>query len=263
MNKISCLKSVFTLAVAIAAGQAGAASILSSYPVGIEGSSFTFSASSWESFGFKTGPTNTYLLDSVTMRLSAGQAGIVDVSLYGTTTRTRPCGWSQDTGTKYCNYLAPDKPIGSFVSTLVGAKADYTFRPASELTLLPETLYWVVFKAAGGESFRYYERPFSDVPHTGDPGQGLSPWKGLYSSQTGAQPFDFAKSPGFDLNPAPGVFVPSVLGQDWMYHSGLNIYSIEGTLLPAAIPEPTTLALMLVGGLVLIAYRRAAASDRT
>lgn len=245
------------LAFFVGVNQSDAATIVSSYPVTADGSSFSFSDVAWESFGFKTGPVDAYRLDAVTMRLSGHGAGEVHVSIFDTVTRSRACGWSQAGGTTYCNYLAPGTSVGSLGSLPVQAKSDYKFRPVADLTLLPDTLYWVVFKGSRGASFKYFERPASDIPYTGDPGYGFSPWQGLYTSETGAKPFDFAKSPGFDQWIAPGVTQPSVLGQDWMYHSGLNIYSVEGTRIAVAVPEPSTAALFLAGGLVVALRRRA------
>lgn len=243
-----------TLVLGAACQQASAVEILGSYPVRTEGSSFAFSATKWEAIGFRMGNVGNYSLDTVTMRLSGSVAGEVSVALYDTVVRSRPCGWSIDAGTMYCDYKAPGTAIADLSNEVVHAKADYEFQARGVVPLKQDTLYWIVFKPTEAKTFRYYEHAYSDVPYTGNPGHGLSPWQGLYRSEAGVTPVDFAFSPGYDNFYGPGDIAPGVLGQDWSSHSGLNILRVTGSLL--AVPEPSTPAMFFLGGLGLLMFRR-------
>lgn len=229
-----------------------ATAIVSSYPVRSEGSSFGFSSSSWEAFGFTMGTGPSYEVESITMRLSGQVEGRVSVAIYSSTSRTYTCGWTPG---GFCSYEAPNVSLGNVGTQLVGLEADYTFATQSGPELQGNTRYWVVFQGIDPGIFRYYEHSYSDVPYTGDPGHGFSPWQGLYSSEAGATPFGFAKSPGYDQNPASGVFIPGILGQDWSYHSGLNVMNISGSAI--AVPEPVSIWLAIAALLgVLVGPRR-------
>ena len=227
-SKFTALMSTLALA-----GTVHATNILSSYSAGysdMTGPIFSVTDAKWESFGFRTGSDGTYSIDSVTMRLSGFVAGEVAVSIYDSKTRSSPCSWPIG---EICSYIAPGQSIGALEGQLVQAKADYKFDATTNISLSPSTLYWIVFRGGGSQAINYYEYQY--------PG---APWYSPFKSETGAKIHDFMKSPGYGHYEG-GVNIPGVLGQDWSAHSGLNLLQIEGTI--QAVPEPSTLGLMLIG----------------
>lgn len=232
--------------------------ILSSYPVRTEGSSFAFSSTSWEAIGFRTGSGYSYDLRSITMRLSSLSGGLVEVGVYSSGVRQFECGWSQWGGSTYCSYRAPESLIGQLHPQSISTKDDYKFLANGLTRLLPDTLYWIVFKGVGSGDFKYYEHAYADVPYTGDPGWGFSPWQGLYRSEVGATPYDFEKSPGYGSY-SNGTFIPGVIGYDWSPHSGLNAIEIIGAA--STVPEPSTFALLFIATLGCLLADRARRTD--
>lgn len=228
-------------------GSATASSILTTYPAVQEGISFSFSSTKWESVGFRTGAAGSYDLDSVVMRLSSLEPGEVTVGIYASGRRTMQSGWGIETGPTYYQYNAPDVLIGSQAVQAVNDKADYAFSFA-DVTLAPNTMYWVVFKALGDATFKYYENNVSQVHF--DPITSHSDWQSIYKSETGATIYDFASSPCSSLAWCPN----NSLGYDWTYHSGLNMIGIDGS--PHDVPEPASTVLAGVGLACLIVARR-------
>ena len=225
---------------------AAAEAILTTYPTVREGIGFSFSSTQWEAVGFRTGATGFYDLQSVVMRLSSEQPGDVAVGIYASGRKTKQGGWSIDSGPIYYQYNTPDALVGSQTVQSVSDKADYSFA-FSDVTLAPNTLYWIVFKALGDETFKYYWNDVSQIHY--DPITSYSDWKSLYKSETGASIYDFASSP-CQFAQCSG----DILGYDWTYHSSLNIIGINGS--PRDVPEPASAALAGIGIASLIVAQR-------
>lgn len=243
------------LAAALCGAQASPATVLSSYDR--DGDTTTswgapFSAAQWESFTFRTGVDDDYLLESLTMRLSGDRAGAVQVDIFVQNRLYDPnCGTNLDGSVFGCTRTEIGERLGSLAPLSVGALADYRFLPDQPITFAKNSAYWVVFKAVdAGDTFRYYERTYNPLP-----GEG---WMSLFWSQTGARPSDFYSSPyplGCLINPGAGWMCdPAEPGSRWIGHSGLNLYSITGTI--ATVPEPST-GVLFAGAIALFCVTRA------
>ena len=104
----------------------------------------------------------------------------------------------------------PESSVGTLNGPNVIAKDDYVMTPSSEIVLLADTTYWLVFRSDSGLSHRYFEGDFPDADN--------------HTTDTGAVLFDFAFSPDS--------------GATWQPHSGFNLINIQART-AAPIPEPS------------------------
>lgn len=227
LSKSKKFLAVVVLCVATTASHADV--ILSSYHrdpfFGIK-----FSSSIWDSFSFITGQ-EAYALDSVSMHLSSIVPGSVQVSLYSHSIRSFDCSWGLPAT---CTTPAPGSSLSTAGLQSVHAEGDYTFEFDERPVLRPDSIYWVVFQGLGDAELRYYEFGW----------QNLTDWRDQWVSETGAEVYQFARSPAtYDRCLACG---PEVTGIDWMVHSGVNLLQVNGTRV-AEVPEPGTLPLLALG----------------
>lgn len=201
-----------------------------------------FSSSVWESFSFTTG-SQAYALDSVSMHLSSVVPGSVQVSLYSQMLRSYYCGWGPG---GMCTTSAPGLSLSVAGLQTVQGEGAYTFKFAQRPVLQADTIYWIVFQGLGDAALKYYEFGYESLPN----------WKDLWESETGAEVYQFARSPSHI--PPCSTCDPYELGVDWMVHSGINVFQVDGTRV-AEVPEPGSLPLVALGlaGALAFTSRRA------
>jgi hypothetical protein len=173
---------------------------------------------SWLAGSFETG-TNAdgYLLDSVELALAdaSGSPSNFTVMVYNL---------------RSIAGVTPGSSLGTLNGSLDPVTAGvYTYSPASSLTLLPNTMYFIVTTAGTAVANGAYEWSFTSTAING----GSGGWVGtanLQSSSTGVFPY---------WQQLPGEYAQ---------------FAIYAT----PIPEPSTLGLLVLGGFLLVRCRRKA-----
>lgn len=218
MNKIT-LSSIVALAASVLAPQIVHSQGTTTYLSNLEQSSagsLAVGSDSWLAAGFSTG-TNAdgYLLNSVQLALAdaTGNPSAFTAMIYNLSP-----------------FVGAPEP-GSSLGTLSGsldpvAAGDYTYNPASTLTLSPRTIYFIVLTAGTAVANGAYEWSFAGA-NSYDP-------SGAWFTVG-----DWTSSNGSSWTP------PSI---------GYPQFAISGT----PVPEPSTLGLLALGGFLLVWHRRKA-----
>lgn len=239
---LSTSKKILALVALCGAAATANADVILSSSHRAPGMGIDFSSSAWESFSFTTG-SQAYALDSVSIHLSSVVPGPAQVSLYTQMLRPEYCGWTPD---GMCLTSAPGVSLSVADLQYVEERGDYTFEFAQRPILAADSIYWIVFQGIGDAALRYYEFTYENLPD----------WRDLWLSETGAEVYQFARSPS--RIPPCSTCDPYELGVDWMVHSGINVFQVDGTRV-AEVPEPGSLPLVALGlaGALAFTSRRA------